>query len=72
MEIAALLLQIWRSHKGKIVGGLLGLIFAICVVKYGILVSIFIILSVSIGLYIGKKIDDKVDIKSAVEELFKS
>lgn len=72
MDYMALLLEIWRNHKGKIIGCIVGIAFAGWVIEYGLLVAIMIVLSISLGIFIGKKVDDKVDIKQSVEDLFKS
>ncbi len=46
-----------NRHWGKILGGLLGLIFALLVVKYGFWLSVFIYLCIAIGLVIGWRLD---------------
>ena len=66
------LILFWQRHYGKIIGCLVGLLFALSVVKYGFWRSIFILACLGIGYYIGKKVDDKVDIRQAVDNLFKS
>jgi len=45
------------KHWGKILGGLLGLIFALLVINYGFWLSIFIFLCIGIGLVIGWRLD---------------
>ncbi len=46
-----------NRHWGKILGGLVGLIFALLVVNYGFWLSIFIFLCIAIGLLIGWRLD---------------
>ena len=48
---------IFSKHWGKILGGLLGLIFAILVVSYGFWVSVFIFLCIAVGILIGWRLD---------------
>ena len=46
-----------KEHWGKILGGLLGLIFAILVINIGFWWSVFVFLCVGIGLLIGWRLD---------------
>ncbi len=69
MDWLTFILHMWENHRGKIVGIVLGLIFGVCVVKYGFGRAIFVLICVLIGYYIGKKIDAKVNFRSALENL---
>ena len=71
MDAAEWLIDLWRNHKGKVIGVICGLIFALLVIKYTFLWALFICLCMAAGLFIGKKIDSKVDIRQSVEDLFK-
>ncbi|MDY6826647.1 MAG: DUF2273 domain-containing protein [Bacillota bacterium] len=44
-------------HWGKILGALLGLIFALLVINYGFWISLFIFLCIAVGLLIGWRLD---------------
>jgi uncharacterized membrane protein len=66
------LLKLWRNHKGKILGVAGGLVFAIFVISYGFFKALFICLCIVVGLYVGKKIDAKVNIRQSLEDLFKN
>lgn len=46
-----------KEHWGKILGGLLGLIFAILVISIGFWWSVFVYICVGIGLLIGWRLD---------------
>ncbi|MDW7740180.1 MAG: DUF2273 domain-containing protein [Bacillota bacterium] len=46
------------KHWGKILGGLLGLFFALLVIKYGFWSSVFIFFCIGVGLLIGWRIKD--------------
>lgn len=50
------LLQYYQEHKGEVIGAGIGLIFALCVLKFGIIKLLFIITCVWIGYYLGSKI----------------
>ncbi len=45
------------QHWGKILGGLIGLLFAILVLNYGFLSSVFIFACMGAGLFIGWRLD---------------
>jgi uncharacterized membrane protein len=71
MDAAELLVNLWRNHKGKIIGVVCGLIFALLVIRFGWW-ALFICLCIAVGLYVGKKIDAKVNIRQSIEDLFKN
>ncbi len=60
------------KHWGKFLGGLLGLIFAVLVIKYGIWLSIFIYLCIGLGLLIGWRLDVNKNIGHFLNRLFSS
>ncbi len=47
----------FSEHWGKIVGALIGLIFALLVINYGFWLSLFIFLCIAVGLLIGWRLD---------------
>ncbi len=60
------------KHWGKILGGLLGLIFALLVINYGLGWSIFIYFCIGVGLIIGSRLDVNKDIGAYFRRLFSS
>jgi len=46
------------NHRGKILGGLIGLVFALMIIRFGFFWSIFIGICVLAGYFIGKRMDD--------------
>lgn len=70
MDLSDLFQKLIENHRNKVIGVIIGLLFGLCVVKYGFWQSVFILICVLVGLFIGKKLDDKVDIKSTVERIF--
>ena len=70
MDWLSLTIQVWEKHKGKIIGVVIGLLFAICVVNYGFWPSLFILACVFLGYYIGKRADNHVNLKETIERLF--
>ncbi len=59
-----------NKHWGKILGGLLGLIFALLVIYYGFWWSVFIYFCIGIGMLIGWKLDVSQDIGGFFKRLF--
>ena len=61
----------YKSHKGRVNGAILGFLFALAVILFGLLGSIFIALCVLIGYYIGKKLEnDKKFVRRLLDKLF--
>jgi len=72
MNTAELLINLWRNHRGKIIGAICGLIFALLVIRFGFMWALFICLCIAVGLFFGKKVDSKIDIRKSVEDLFRN
>lgn len=50
--------EILESHKGKLIGSLMGLLVALMVLRFGLLWTLFIVLCTFMGYHIGRRIDD--------------
>ena len=61
-----------RMNKGKAFGGMLGFIIAILVLTIGFFKTFFIVLCTWIGYYLGKKSDNKEDIRELLEKIIPS
>ncbi|MGM0651694.1 MAG: DUF2273 domain-containing protein [Bacillota bacterium] len=59
-----------KEHWGKILGGLLGLIFAILVINIGFWWSVFVFLCVGIGLLIGWRLDVSKNVGRYLDRIF--
>ncbi len=60
-----------NKHWGKILGGLLGLVFALLVVNYGFWWSVFIYFCIALGIIIGWRLDlNKKDVSSFFKRVF--
>jgi uncharacterized membrane protein len=55
--------EIISQHKGKIVGVFFGLTSGLLIIRYGFWKALFIALCVGIGYYIGKRFDERVNLK---------
>lgn len=53
--------ELAQNHRHKILGGLGGLIFALLVIRLGLLWSLFILLCTGIGYWVGKRLDEEPD-----------
>ena len=59
-----------RKHWGKILGGFVGLVFALLVVNYGFWISIFIFICIGVGLLIGWRLDNSGDLGRFFRKFF--
>ena len=48
---------LWEHHRGKFVGTLLGLLFAVLVLVIGFFPTVFLVLCSGIGFLVGARID---------------
>lgn len=55
---ADLLVELAQRHRFKITGALVGFIFALLVIRYGLLWALFILLCTGVGYYVGKRLDE--------------
>ncbi|ADG82565.1 DUF2273 domain-containing protein [Thermincola potens] len=58
-------------HLGKILGVTLGLLLGWMVIEYGLLKTLFVIILIVLGYFIGKKADEDEDILMAVRRFFR-
>lgn len=61
-----MIVDLLTNHRGKTLGTVGGLIFALLIVFFGWLKGLFIIAMVALGYFIGKRIDDE---QSGIAEL---
>jgi len=59
------------EHRGKTIGVLLGLLASILFVTFGFWRTIFIIICIVVGYFIGKQVDEKKDFDSWMKQMFK-
>ena len=62
--------EFYKTHKWRVNGAVLGAVFALLILKFGLIKSIFIALCIFIGYYIGKKFEsDKKIFKRILDKL---
>ena len=61
--------ELWNLHRGKIIGGILGLIIGIIIIALGFFKAAFVILCAILGYYIGKSIDNNEDIRALLDKI---
>ncbi|MDD3853978.1 MAG: DUF2273 domain-containing protein [Syntrophomonadaceae bacterium] len=59
------------ENRGKTVGILLGLLAAILFVSYGFFKTLFIIICIATGYFIGKQLDENKDFENWLNRIFK-
>jgi uncharacterized membrane protein len=62
-------LAIWEYHSGKIVGTLGGLFLGILVITLGFFKALFVLMCMTLGFLIGKRIDQKEDIMEILDRI---
>jgi uncharacterized membrane protein len=48
-----------EHHRNKVIGGLGGFVFALLVIRFGFLWTLFILLCCGIGYWVGKRLDEE-------------
>ncbi|MGE5673698.1 MAG: DUF2273 domain-containing protein [Mycobacterium leprae] len=51
--------ELAENHRNKVIGGLGGLVFALLIIRFGILWTLFILAISGIGYWIGKRLDEE-------------
>ncbi|MCL1976221.1 MAG: DUF2273 domain-containing protein [Firmicutes bacterium] len=69
---AEFFIKLWHNHKGKIIGVLGGLVFALFVISFGFLEALFICICIALGFYLGKRIDMKINHRQSTDDIFKN
>jgi uncharacterized membrane protein len=64
-----LLEEAWHNHRGKLVGTILGIIIGISILLFGFFKTLFIMICGLIGLFVGKRVDEKDDLMNIVEKI---
>ncbi len=62
---------IFEQHRGKAIGIVLGLLASILFISYGFWRTIFIIVCIALGFFIGKEIDEKKNFDQWLKNIFK-
>jgi uncharacterized membrane protein len=62
---------IFEQHRGKAIGILLGLLASILFISYGFWRTIFIIVCIALGFFIGKEIDENKNFDQWLKQIFK-
>ncbi|NLB89288.1 MAG: DUF2273 domain-containing protein [Syntrophomonadaceae bacterium] len=65
------LLSLIGEHRGKTIGVLLGLLASILFITYGFFKTLFIIICIGLGYFIGKRLDDNKNFEDWLRKIFK-
>lgn len=63
--------EVWRRHRGKIIGLGGGFVFALLTVTLGLGKAIFILLCLGLGYWVGKRIDESEGWRKLWERIFR-
>lgn len=61
--------SLWENHRGKSLGVVLGLVISLSILLFGFFKTIFVLLCVGVGLFIGNKIDREDDLLETAENV---
>jgi uncharacterized membrane protein len=64
-----MLLNIFQNNRAKCIGVLLGFLFAVSSLTVGFFKTLFIVICIILGYYVGKKIDNKESIIEVIERI---
>lgn len=64
-----LIQEIWQMHGGKITGCSLGFIAGLLVLFLGFFQTLFVLICVTAGYMVGKRIDEKEDLMDILDKL---
>jgi len=63
--------MIFEQHRGKAIGIIMGLLASILFINYGFWRTIFIIICIAVGFFIGKELDEKKNFDEWLKRMFK-
>jgi uncharacterized membrane protein len=63
------LLEIFRNNRGKSIGAIIGFIVALSAITIGFFKTLFIVICILLGYFVGKKIDNKESIIEVIERI---
>ncbi|MDD4569918.1 MAG: DUF2273 domain-containing protein [Tepidanaerobacteraceae bacterium] len=61
--------ELWLQHRGKIIGGILGLLIGIVIIVFGFFKALFVIICTILGYYIGKSTDNKEKFRDFLDKI---
>ncbi len=64
-------LEFFEHHRGKVIGVALGLAFGWFSIAYGFWKALFVTVCVGFGYYVGKRVDERLDLGRLWDKLFK-
>ncbi|MHB1421545.1 MAG: DUF2273 domain-containing protein [Bacillota bacterium] len=70
MDWSNFIAEMWTSHRGRLLGVLLGLVFGILVVTVGFWKALFVSLCIVAGYTLGKRVDEEGNLRGWMERIF--
>lgn len=61
--------QFYNQHRGKIIGGLCGLVLALFIINYGFFTTLLIAAFVAVGAYFGSRRDNRERVYEFIKNL---
>lgn len=66
-----ILLEWLLTHRGKVLGVVIGFAFGMSAIIFGIVKTFFVTLCIVAGYFLGKNLDEKIDLREKLFKFFK-
>lgn len=70
MDWKSILMDLWENHRGRTIGLLIGLIVGILFITLGFFKTIFLMICIGLGFFIGDKVDNQEDLFRLIEKIW--
>ena len=70
MDFGEMIKNLWDNHRGKVIGVCVGLVFGICVIKFGFWHSLFLAVCIAVGFFIGSQLDGSGKLNQKIRRFF--
>ncbi|MHB1125355.1 MAG: DUF2273 domain-containing protein [Bacillota bacterium] len=70
MDWSNFLAELWVSHRGRLLGVMLGLVFGILAVTVGFWKALFVSLCIVGGYILGRRVDEEGNLRGWLERIF--
>lgn len=61
--------ELWDNYRGRLIGAGLGLLVGIMFLLLGFFQTVFLLICISIGYFVGQRIDNKEDLMDILDRL---
>ncbi|MCK8817510.1 DUF2273 domain-containing protein [Natroniella sulfidigena] len=62
-------LSLLSDYKGRIIGVLLGFFISLLIIRFGVILALFILIWMGLGYYLGLRFDRREDIRDIINDI---